>query len=370
MSCRVGICDRIIIDIRIPIQPLYPARDDRIRLRKDGTLSYLFGDHLGSTSLVTDAAGNNPITTLYKAWGEVRYSSGNSPTNYTFTGQYSNMGDFGLMFYNARWYDPSLGRFAQADTIIPGGAQGLDRYAYTTNNPVRYTDPTGHRNCEEDGYNCPGDKGPFPKPNPSPTVILVCGFGVNCNKNNTGSLDEFEKLGKGDAIRISTLYKNGGKYDAASELLDKINNIQGPIILVGHSAGADAIILALSKMSAEQKQKMKGVILIDPSVTAGCHADPCTNGEIDYSTNGSLAPLIKDNLSNPPLFIYDSNLDEGIDMRKDEYGGFSPSATNYHYHYDEGIDHMKLATSGPASEKVLNLAVSTLDLFNYQYYRP
>jgi RHS repeat-associated protein len=26
---------------------------------------------------------------------------------------------FGLMFYNARWYDPALGRFAQPDTIIP-----------------------------------------------------------------------------------------------------------------------------------------------------------------------------------------------------------------------------------------------------------
>jgi RHS repeat-associated protein len=51
---------------------------------------------------------------------------------------------FGLMFYNARWYDPALGRFAQADTIIPGGVQGLDRYAYANNNPILYTDPSGH----------------------------------------------------------------------------------------------------------------------------------------------------------------------------------------------------------------------------------
>jgi RHS repeat-associated protein len=86
---------------------------------------------------------------------------------YTFTGQASYMDDpitsettegFGLMFFNARWLDPQLGRFAQADSIVPGGVQGLDRYAYVNNNPLRYTDPTGHRNCEEDGYNCPGDK--------------------------------------------------------------------------------------------------------------------------------------------------------------------------------------------------------------------
>ena len=50
------------------------------------------------------------------------------------------------MYYNARWYDSSLGRFAQADTIIPGAgnSSAWDRYAYTLNNPLRYTDPSGH----------------------------------------------------------------------------------------------------------------------------------------------------------------------------------------------------------------------------------
>lgn len=58
---------------------------------------------------------------------------------------------FGLMFYceaslwdNARWYDPAIGRFTQADSIVPPGVQGLDRYAYVNNNPLQYTDPTGH----------------------------------------------------------------------------------------------------------------------------------------------------------------------------------------------------------------------------------
>jgi len=48
------------------------------------------------------------------------------------------------MFYNARWYDSQLGRFAQADSIVPGGVQGYDRYAYVNNNPVNGTDPSGH----------------------------------------------------------------------------------------------------------------------------------------------------------------------------------------------------------------------------------
>ena len=50
------------------------------------------------------------------------------------------------MFYRARWYDPALGRFAQADSIIPGAGnpQAWDRYAYALNDPVRYSDPSGH----------------------------------------------------------------------------------------------------------------------------------------------------------------------------------------------------------------------------------
>ena len=50
------------------------------------------------------------------------------------------------MFYNARFYDSQLGRFTSADSIIPEsqGAQAYDRYAYVNNNPLRYTDPTGH----------------------------------------------------------------------------------------------------------------------------------------------------------------------------------------------------------------------------------
>ena len=67
----------------------YAAGAQRIAMRTNGTLNFLLGDHLGSTSLVTDANGQNPIETRYTAWGEIRYSSGLSPTDYTYTGQYS-----------------------------------------------------------------------------------------------------------------------------------------------------------------------------------------------------------------------------------------------------------------------------------------
>src|SRR5215216_1063579 len=51
------------------------------------------------------------------------------------------------------WNSPYINRFLSADTIVPGHAnpQNLNRYSYVLNNPLRYTDPTGHR-CVEDGF--------------------------------------------------------------------------------------------------------------------------------------------------------------------------------------------------------------------------
>jgi len=122
----------------------YYAGEQRVAMRQGTTLYYLLSDHLGSTSLTTDASGNVVSEMRYSAWGEVRYNSGVTTTNYTFTGQRSYTDSFGLMYYGARWLDVSLGRFAQADSIVPGGVQGYDRYAYANNAPTKYVDPSGH----------------------------------------------------------------------------------------------------------------------------------------------------------------------------------------------------------------------------------
>jgi RHS repeat-associated protein len=79
----------------------------------------------------------------------VRYATEGVPTKYQYTGQYSYEAEFGLYFYNARWYDPYLNHFTQPDSIIPDpyNPQDWNRYSYVRNNPLRYTDPTGHSTC-------------------------------------------------------------------------------------------------------------------------------------------------------------------------------------------------------------------------------
>ncbi|VVM26169.1 hypothetical protein BSPWISOXPB_5790 [uncultured Gammaproteobacteria bacterium] len=47
---------------------------------------------------------------------------------------------------NGRVYDPQIGRFLSADPYIqsPYNTQSYNRYSYTINNPLKYTDPTGN----------------------------------------------------------------------------------------------------------------------------------------------------------------------------------------------------------------------------------
>jgi len=102
-----------------------------VAMRRDGELYYLLSDQLGSTSVPTDVG---------------------------FTGQRLDTST-GLMFYQARYYDPTIGRFISADSIVPDPAnpQDLNRYSYVGNNPVTFTDPTGHFLTASDDERYPGD---------------------------------------------------------------------------------------------------------------------------------------------------------------------------------------------------------------------
>ena len=130
----------------------------RVAMWEPETVFFLLSDHpsaslrtgLGSTATVADGNGNETGKLLYKPWGETRYSSGSTPTSLRYTGQREDA-SIGLYFYNARYYDPALGRFIQADTIVPepGDPQALNRYSYAQNNPLRYIDPSGHWTEEE-----------------------------------------------------------------------------------------------------------------------------------------------------------------------------------------------------------------------------
>ncbi len=108
-------------------------------------LDYYHTDHLGSSSIITNSAGNKVQDIYYYPFGEIKFNLLSDVTNYKFTGQEWDA-EYGLYYYGARYYDPKLARFISADTIVPNprDPQALNRYSYVLNNPLLYIDPSGH----------------------------------------------------------------------------------------------------------------------------------------------------------------------------------------------------------------------------------
>ncbi|MCP4746644.1 MAG: hypothetical protein GY874_10975 [Desulfobacteraceae bacterium] len=125
------------------------AGSSRIATIKNGQAFYTHSDHLGSTSLVTNANGVRVEEIGYLPFGATLfrnvYQNGYWDSVYRFTGQEYDA-EYGLYNYNARLYDPVMCRFITADTIVPDwtNPQSLNRYAYVINNPLKYIDPSGH----------------------------------------------------------------------------------------------------------------------------------------------------------------------------------------------------------------------------------
>ena len=130
--CEGTSCSRLIYagTQRIALMPMPPSG-------RTPSPSYFHPDHLGSTSVLTNAQGVAEEHNSYQPYGQLHTHTGTSDVAYKYMGQERDPST-GLYFYNARYYDPVLGRFLSPDTLgqSPGDPQSLNRYAYARNNPV------------------------------------------------------------------------------------------------------------------------------------------------------------------------------------------------------------------------------------------
>ncbi len=145
-----------------------------------GSLSYLVSDDLGSVSMALSSSGSVTADQLFAPYGASRYSSGTMPTVKGFTGQ--RLDPSGLTYFNARYYDASVGAFVTADA-----AQGPNRYGYVRGNPETFTDPTGKGICEPGncyfgggGHSGGGNPPPVSPPAPPPTPTSGGTTPTNC----------------------------------------------------------------------------------------------------------------------------------------------------------------------------------------------
>jgi RHS repeat-associated protein len=75
----------------------------------------------------------------------------------------------GLDFFGARYMSSAQGRFTSPDPLLnagrPDNPQTWNKYSYTPNNPLKYTDPTGlyewERKCAADDAQCQGNRQQF-----------------------------------------------------------------------------------------------------------------------------------------------------------------------------------------------------------------
>lgn len=136
-----------ILSTTVPqITKHYYANGQRVATRVDGDLYYTLGDHLGSTSLVVDAQGNEVGHVIYDAYGQiVENTVPLTLTDRLFTGQVFDAST-GLYYYNARYYDPLTGQFTQPDSVVgdPLNPAAWNRFSYVYGNPVNLVDPSGY----------------------------------------------------------------------------------------------------------------------------------------------------------------------------------------------------------------------------------
>ena len=138
---------RLIAEYNSPDQPIQGG----------GGTSYLTTDHLGSTRLVTSATGAVKTRRDYLAFGEEIASTlgqrgqvtgygANEGLRQQFTSKERD-GESGLDYFLARYYSSTKGRFTSVDPLLSSGngydPQTWNRYIYTLNCPLRYTDPFG-----------------------------------------------------------------------------------------------------------------------------------------------------------------------------------------------------------------------------------
>ena len=93
---------------------------------------------LGSNIVSTDDNQNVLVRYEYDVFGAIRSETGTSDNTRKFTGKEFDA-DSNLYYYGARYYDPYIGRFTQRDPI----GDGVNWYAYTRNNPLKFVDPNG-----------------------------------------------------------------------------------------------------------------------------------------------------------------------------------------------------------------------------------
>ncbi|MBE9176950.1 RHS repeat-associated core domain-containing protein, partial [Synechocystis salina LEGE 06155] len=111
---------------------------------RGSTVEWTYADHLGSPAAAASQTGAILWREDHTPFGEARQAPAGNADNEGFTGHIADAAS-GLVYMQARYYDPVVGRFLSSDPVgfAQGGPAYFNRYAYALNDPVNLIDPDG-----------------------------------------------------------------------------------------------------------------------------------------------------------------------------------------------------------------------------------
>ena len=126
----------------------YDSNGNAYALKHNGTLYYYITNLQGDVMSIVDETGTPVATYEYDPYGNIVTTTGTlaevNPLRYR--GYYYDS-ESTLYYLQSRYYDPELGRFINADTLMSTGqgVLGMNMYTYCLNNPVNMTDYSGNK---------------------------------------------------------------------------------------------------------------------------------------------------------------------------------------------------------------------------------
>jgi RHS repeat-associated protein len=113
------------------------------------TVTYYYTNQQGTPLATADASGNVLTASDYRPYGSQVLGSPVGGPGYT---GHVNDPDSGLVYMQARYYDPVVGRFLGVDPAgtQPGDVSKFGRFNYSSGNPVRFIDPDGKQEVDAD----------------------------------------------------------------------------------------------------------------------------------------------------------------------------------------------------------------------------